>query len=302
MSFDHILLIGYGGPRRSDEVLPFLRAMSGGKNISEEQLQSSAQRYKVIGGLSPYHNEVMRFAVRLEKKIQDSGIHLPVFVGMKNWRPFLAEVLTGVRQKGHQKGLAIVLSAFPGAVAGARYKESLRAAQVPGLEYVFVEDWHDHELFIQAQAGEVQKTLEIMPDEERTVTPVVFTFHSLPLATGQGSYDQEARKASALVAKQAGHAKWSVAYQSRPPGTSGSWLGPDIYEVIGAMAKAGEKRVIVVPLGFFCDHVEILYDLDCGARRCAQRSGIEFLRAQTVIHHAKILALFKELIRRKLKA
>ncbi len=302
MNFDHILLIGYGGPRNSEEVLPFLRTMAEGKNISEERLQMSARRYEAIGGASPYHDEVIGFADRLGKTLRECGIPLPVFVAMKNWKPFLAEVLAGIRQKGHRKGLAIILTAFPGAVAGARYKESLKAAQVPGLEYVFVEGWYAHELFIEAQAEEVKKILDVLPEKERAATPVVFTFHSLPAVTGQGSYEKEARETSALIAKLTGHANGFVAYQSKPLNAGGAWIGPDIVDVIGQTAKAGGKRVIVVPLGFFCDHVEVLYDLDHEARECARAFGVEFLRARTVIHHAKIIVMFQELIRQKLAA
>ena len=296
MNFDHVLLIGYGGPRTSEEVLPFLKGRAEGRNISEEKLLASTRRYEAIGGASPYYKEVRRFAERLEKTLRASGLALPVYVGMKHWKPFLAETLLEIRQKGHQKGLAIMLNVFPGAAAGARYKESLQASKIPGLDYVFVEGGYDNNLFVDAQAAEVKKVLMTIPDEERASTPVVFTFHSLPEGAAQG-YVEETKAGSALVADRLSHSAWSVAYQSKPLDAGGAWLGPDISEVIEQLAKVGQKRVVVVPLGFFCDHVEILYDLDIEAGRRARFHNIEYLRPRTVIHHPKITDLFLQWIK-----
>ena len=296
MNFDHVLLIGYGGPRTSEEVMPFLKGRAEGRNISEEKLWASARRYEAIGGASPYHKEVIHFADHLEKTLRANGISLPVYVGMKHWKPFLAEVLLEIRQKGHQKGLAIMLNVFPGAAAGARYKESLQAAKIPRLDYIFVEGGYNQNLFVEAQAEEVRKTLDSVPEEDRAATPVVFTFHSLPENTAQG-YAEEARAGSALVAWRLNHSVWSVAYQSKPLDAGGAWLGPDIGDVIERLSKAGDKRVVIVPLGFFCDHVEILYDLDIEASRRARSCPVEYLRARTVIRHPKITDLFLQWVK-----
>ena len=305
MELDHILLIGYGGPRTSGEVMPFLKKMTGGRDISGEALQRIAHNYERIGGASPYFDEVTHFAGQLQKTLSDRGRKLPVFIGMKNWHPFLDELLPEIRQKGFQKGLAIILNAFPGAVAGARYQESLKAAQAAmkgnAPEYVFSESWYEHELFIEAQAEEVRRVLENVPAQERGSVPLVFTFHSLPVKEGKpSSYSEEANAAAALTSNRLGHSKRSVVYQSKPVNAPGPWLGPDINDTIRQLAEAGEKKVVIIPLGFFCNHVEILFDLDIKARETAERMKVEYLRAGTVIHHPKILGLFQELVEKNL--
>ena len=301
MDLDHILLIGYGGPRTPGEVMSFLKGMTGVRNIPEEVLRMVAHNYERIGGTSPYFDEVTRFARQLRKTLCDRGMKLPVFTGMKNWHPFLDELLLEIREKGHRKGLAIILNAFPGAAVGARYKESLQAAQATlkgnAPEYIFAEGWYDHELFMEAQAEEIRRVLEKVPAGDRGSVPLVFTFHSLPVKHGKPSgYPEEANAAAALIANRLGNSRWSVVYQSKPVNAQGPWLGPDINNVIRQLAEAGEKRVVVVPLGFFCDHVEILFDLDIKARETAERMKVEYLRAETVIHHPKILGLFQELV------
>ena len=304
MKFDHILLMGHGGPRKREEVMPFLKAMTEGKNVPVERLNSVARNYEMTGGASPYHDEVIQFAKRLEMSLKDAGMDLPVFVGMKHWHPFFKDVLSGIHLKGHGKGLGIALNAFCGASEGIRYRESLEVARTslkaPALRYDFLKGWHEQKLFIEAQAEEVSNVLGILPEKGRRDTVILFSFHSLPVRTErketEGRYPEEAHAASALVAKELGHAKWAVAYQSKPPETKEPWLGPDICDAIEKLAESGEKRVVVVPLGFLCDHVEILYDLDCKACGVAEKNGMEYLRAKTVIGHSKIMRLFAEMI------
>lgn len=301
---DHILLMGHGGPRRREEVMPFLTSMTEGKNVPAERLNAVARHYEMTGGASPYHDAVTGFSKRLEKALKDAGMDLPVFTGMKHWHPFFKDVLSGIHLKGYGKGLGIALNAFGGAAAGIRYRESLEAAKTslkaPGLEYVFLEGWHEEKLFIEAQAEAIAEIFKPLPENERCGMPLIFSFHSLPVKAGSG-YSGEARAASALVAQDLGHAKWSVAYQSKPAETSEPWLGPDIGEELERLAKSGEKRVTVVPLGFLCDHVEILYDLDHKARGVAEKNGMEYLRARTVIDHPKITRLLTELIAKKFR-
>lgn len=305
MELDHILLIGYGGPRTSEEVMPFLKGMMHGRNIPEAVLKAVARNYEQIGGASPYSKEVIRFAEQWGRMLGDSGINLPVYVGMKNWHPFLEDVLPKLRQKGHRKGLAIILNAFPGAVTGAKYKESLRTARAileePAVDYVFQNAWHEEELFIEAQADEIRKVLEKVPADERKKARILFTFHSLPARpeekASESGYPGEALAAAKLVAQRLGYSRWEVVYQSKPAHVSGPWLGPDINKVIERSAKDGIKRIVAVPLGFFCDHVEILFDLDVRARETAERMNMEYLRAGTVIHGPKIKELFLRFIR-----
>ena len=304
MSFDHILLVGYGAPVTAEEVTPYLRSMSEGRGVPEERLKAVAQHYEVIGGASPYNAQVSDFRDRLEAELRSSGIRLPIFTGMKNWHPFLKDALPEIYQKGFRKGMAIPLTPYRSASSGAGYKESLKAALVAAgmedLKYQFIEGWHDQKLFIEAEAEEVSRALQVVVPAERSGTPILFSFHSLPACHDPVNpvsfYDEEASAASALVAKRLGHSKWFVVYQSRPVSVREAWLTPEIEDAVKVLAAKGEKRILVVPLGFLCDHTEILYDLDFAARLKIENAGMEYLRAKTVLRHPKITTLFRTLI------
>ncbi len=323
MNFDHILLLGYGAPERAEEVMPYLRSMSEGRGVPEERLKSIARHYELIGGASPYNFQVSEFSVRLEREFGSEGIGLPIFTGMKNWHPFLGDTLRGIYQKGLRRGMAIPLTPYRAASAGAGYKESLESIRAAlgmnDLCYHFSEGWSDQPLFIEAEEAEVSCALQTVAPAERAEIPILFSFHALPVhhdpAHPVSRYAEEARAASALVAERMGHKKWTVVYQSRPGfqrsrharvaltaslrspvSVPETWLSPEIGEAIKSLAAKGEKRVLVVPLGFICDHAEILYDLDHAVREAVEKSGMKYLRAKTVLHHPKIAALFRALI------
>jgi protoporphyrin/coproporphyrin ferrochelatase len=310
MNFDHILLIGYGAPSKPEEVMPYLRAMSEGRGVPEDRLKTVAKHYELIGGGSPYNEQVSNFKVHLEQELRSSGIPLPVFAGMKNWNPLLKDVLPEIYRKGFRKGLAIPLTPYQSASSGAGYKESLGSiCSVPGmndLRYQFIEGWHDQEPFIEAEAEDVSRVLQAIDPAERAATPVLFSFHSLPVsrdpADPMSYYAEEAHATSALVAERLGHKKWAVVYQSRPVSAKMAWLSPEIGEEINSLAARSEKRVLVVPLGFLCDHAEILYDLDHAAREVIEKSGMEYLRSRTVLHHPMIVTLLRTLIEKAMAA
>ena len=304
MNFDHVLLVGYGAPASTEEVMPYLRSMSKGRGVPEERLEALARHYELIGGASPYNAQVSDFGGRLVRELCAARIDLPVFTAMKNWHPFPGEVLREIYQKGFRRGLAIPLTPYKSASSGAGYKEnfesSLFASEMKDPSYQFIEGWYDQELFIEAEAEEISRVFQTIVPAERSGTPILFSFHSLPVhrdpANPMSRYADEASAASALVAKRLGHSKWSVVYQSRPVSAREAWLGPEIEEEVKTLAAKGEKRVLVVPLGFLCDHAEILYDLDHAVRKVIEKAGMGYLRAKTVLHHPKITALFRSLI------
>lgn len=325
MNFDHILLMGYGAPTKADEVMPFLRSMIEGRGVPEERLKALARHYELIGGGSPYNAQVSDFRERLATELRGAGIDLPVFTGMKNWHPFLKDILLEIHQKGFRKGLAIPLTPYRSASSGTGYRENLgsllSASGINDLHYQWIEGWHEQKLFIEAEAEEVSNMLLTIDPAERTGTPILFSFHSLPVSRNPANpvslYTKEARAVSALVAKQLGHSKWSVVYQSRSLSAcedwpsrpreragivgipaKGAWLSPEIQEEVKALAAKGEKKVLVVPLGFLCDHAEILYDLDYAARERVEKAGMKYLRARTVLHHPKIALLLRTLIKK----
>jgi ferrochelatase len=308
MNFDHILLVGYGAPAKAEEVMPYLRVMSAGRGLSEERLKAIAKHYEVIGGASPYNAQALDFKERLEKELCAAGIRLPVFLGMKNWNPFLKDVLPEIYRKGLRHGLAIPLTPYRSSSSGAGYQESLRSvctdSGIKDLHHHFIEGWHDQQLFIEAEAEEISRGLQVIGSADRARVPILFSFHSLPVhhdpVNPISRHDEEARAASALVAERLGHKKWAVVYQSRPASAKETWLGPEIEGEVRALAAKGEKNVLVVPLGFICDHAEVLYDLDHQTRLVAEGAGMRYLRSGTVLGHPKIVTLLKELIRKSM--
>jgi len=288
--------------------MPYLRSMSEGRGVPEERLHAVAKHYEVIGGGSPYTQQISGFRERLGNELYEAGIDLPVFMGMKNWHPFFKEALPEIYQKGFRKGLAIPLTPYRSASAGAGYPKSLAhscsVSGLNGLRYQFIEGWHDREFFIEAEADEVSRVLQSVVPAERAGVLILFSFHSLPVSRGPADpashYADEARAASALVAEKLGHKKWTVVYQSRPLSAHTAWLSPEIGEEIKVLVSKGEKRVLVVPLGFVCDHAEILYGLDHEVRELTEKAGMEYLRARTVLHHPKLTVLFRMLIEKAL--
>lgn len=304
MRFDHILLMGYGAPAESVEVEPYLRAMSRGRDIPEERLKTLAVHYDQIGGASPYNAQVLDFRNRLEKELTVTGTALPVFCGMMHWHPQMKEAVSWIFHQGLRKGLAVPLTPYRSAAAGAGYRKHLESicagAELSGLAYEFLEGWQGKDAFLEAEAEEISRALGSFSPEERADVSVLFSFHSLPVcadpADPLSDYDTEARATVVRIAERLGHSKWSVVYQSRPVSTRGSWLGPEIEAEILALAAKGEKRVLVAPLGFLCDNAEVLYDLDHAARQAAEGCGMKYLRARTVLHQPRIAELLRALI------
>lgn len=319
-SFDHVLIIGFGGPTQREEILPFLEHVARGRNIPEERLKEVSHHYEAVGGLSPYNAYTFQLAEKLKAALQADGFALPVFVGMRNWHPFLDEPLSDIKVRGLKKGVGIILAPHRSETSYERYIQNVNdARQAVGaaeVQYEYLKPWHDHPLFIQAQADEVRKILSPLSSPARKETHLLFSAHSIPLdMPGCARYQEGFRQSSALVASELGVDRWSIAYQSRsgnpsqlPRAGAGRgdqaaigrlarpWCEPDVVSVIRQLASKGEKRVALVPVGFLCDNVEVLYDLDIEAREEAEKAGLQYLRARTVTDHPKFVSMLKTLI------
>ncbi len=290
---DHLLLIGFGGPEKSEELRPFLERLTRGTRIPEERLREVESHYRVTGGFSPYN----RHAQRLAEKLREQS-DLPVFLGMRNWRPFLSDTLREIAGKGLRRGVAVVLAPHRSEASFGRYvkslEESVREAAAP-VEYDLLPAWHDHSGFIEAQAARIRPLLN-----GGAGAHLLFTAHSIPMEmSGTSSYAAEIAVSAGAVAEAVGAARWSVAYQSRsgPPGQP--WLGPDVLAEIRRLKTEGVRVLVAVPIGFLFDHTEVLYDLDVEAKQIAEQEGLEFLRAPTVMDHPQFVRMFAELIKER---
>ena len=302
---DSVLLIAFGGPTRSEEIRPFLENVTRGRRILPERVDEVAHHYERIGGRSPLNELTFKQADGLRALLEREGIALPVFVGMRNWHPYLAETLAEMVEKRCQRALGIILSSFQTEASWERYQENVaeaRATVGPAApEMIYAEPWFDHPRFIEAVADRAQKALEALPSARRLGTPLVFTAHSVPVAMAERSpYIQQLTQASRLVAERLGHDRWMIAYQSRSGSPPEPWLEPDITRVIRELARDGAQDLAIVPIGFVVDHVEVLYDLDVEAREIAERSGIRFHRARAVNDHPAFIAMLADLVTRGL--
>jgi len=300
---DAVLLIAFGGPTAPDEIRPFLDNVARGRRIPAERLEEVAHHYELMpGGRSPLNELTERQASALRRVLAAAGVSLPVFVGMRNWRPFLADTLAAMAAAGHRRAVGIILSPFRSEASWERYMGDVAAARagVPTApEVVFTPAWSTHPRFIEAAADSVTAALREVPAAERADAPVVFTAHSIPRAMAEASpYVDDFTAAARAVAERLGIARWSVAYQSRSGSPREPWLEPDIGSVIQQLAAKDVRHLLVMPLGFVCDHVEVLYDLDVEARALAAEHGVALHRAAAVNDHPAFVAMLADLVAR----
>lgn len=300
-NFDHVLIIGFGGPTKKEEILPFLRQVAKGRNIPEARLEEVGRHYERVGGFSPYNAYALQLAARLKDALQNQGQPRPVFVGMRNWHPFFHETLAEIKKLGLKQGIGVILAPHRCEASYERYirdvDDARRAARAEEILYQYLKPWHDHPLFIQAQADEARKILEGFSPDARSETYVLFSAHSIPLdMPGCTGYQEEILESCKLVAAELGVADWSLAYQSRSGNPRQPWLEPDVAGVIQSLSATGKKRVLIVPIGFLCNNVEVLYDLDVEAREKAEKCGLQYFRAQTVTEQPKFVAMLQSLI------
>ena len=302
---DAVLLIAFGGPDGPEAIRPFLEIVTAGRRIPAERLEEVAHHYEVIGGRSPIGELNQRQAQGLERALAREGIALPVFVGMRNWHPFLRDTLGAMKAAGHRRALGIILSSLQTEASWDRYIADVGAARdalgAGAPEVVFAPAWGDHPLFVSTIAERAAEALSGVPPERREAAPLVFTAHSVPVAMAAGSpYAAQVETAAKLIAGRLGRSRWSVAYQSRSGAPSDPWLEPDICDAIRALARGGARDVVVVPVGFVCDHVEVLYDLDVEARALADGLGVAYHRALAANDHPGFIALLADLVRREM--
>jgi protoporphyrin/coproporphyrin ferrochelatase len=305
--FDSVLLIAFGGPEKREDIGPFLEIVSAGRRIPLERLEEVAHHYELIGGRSPLNELTMRQAEGLRRALQRDGVPTPVYVGMRNWHPFLHETLAEMRDRGCRRTLGIILSSFQAEASWERYVADVAAARekvgAGAPEVAYAPPWAEHPGFIDAMVARAADALAQVPAQEpvakRADALLIFTAHSVPVAMASGSpYARQLEGAARVIAGRLGHARWQVAYQSRTGAPSDPWIEPDICDALRGAKVQGIEDVVVVPIGFVCDHVEVLYDLDVEARAVAAEVGLRFHRAQTANDHPAFIAMLADLVTR----
>ena len=294
MRADAVLLLAFGGPTRPEEIRPFLDNVTRGRRIPPDRLEAVARHYERIGGRSPLNELTFRQAAGLRRALPE----LPVFVGMRNWAPYVDEAMTQMTMAGVRRAVGIVLSPHATEASRDRYVESVDAARTAigprAPTVVYPASWHVHPRFVEAVAdGLATARAAVAPD-----APVVFTAHSIPTASAdQSPYVRELTETATAVASVLGVSRWQLAYQSRSGNPRDPWLEPDVNDVLRSLAADGARDVVVAPIGFVCDHVEVLYDLDVEARETAAALGLRFARASTVNDHPAFIAMLADVVR-----
>jgi protoporphyrin/coproporphyrin ferrochelatase len=296
---DSIMLIGFGGPTDLSEVRPFLDRVLQGRPVPRERYEEVVHHYELLGGRSPYNDLTMRQAAALRTVLGRDGIEVPVAIGMRNTPPFMDDVLRELAAKGARRTFGLILAAHRCEASWDRYQADIDAAcervgaSAPELEYPA--EWHNHPLFIDAAADRVRDALGRLTVQDRENTELIFTAHSIPLTMASRSpYVEQIRESAAMVAAAVGNPNWRIAYQSRSGSPRDPWLAPDVNEVLRGLAG---HAVVVVPIGFLCDHVEVLCDLDIEAAQIAREAGVTMVRAGTVSDHPRFIEMMATLAR-----
>ena len=295
---DAVLMIGFGGPTRADEVRPFLDNVLRGRPIPRERYEEVVHHYDLLGGCSPYNDLTMRQAAALRAELEKKGVRVPVAVGMRNWKPYIADAMRSLADGGARRVLAFIMAAHRSEASFERYQATVDDARdslgEAAPEVVYPQPWHDHPLFVTAVASRVREALSRLDLPERSRARLIFTAHSIPLAMADaGPYVEQLTQSARIVAADLGIDTWQFAYQSRSGNPREAWLEPDIKETLRGLDA---KTAVVVPIGFLCDHVEVLYDLDIEAAQVARDVGIRMERAPTVGDHPLFIEMMASIV------
>lgn len=303
---DSVLLLAFGGPTSRDEIRPFLDNVLRGRPIPQERYDEVVSRYEMFGGVSPLTRLTIRQAEGLRDVLARDGHPLPVYVGMRHWKPSIREALSTMAGQDHEWGVGLILGAHPSAASRDAYFDAVQTAQdevgpaAPRIDYTG--DWFDHPLFIEALADRVGDALAALPDDRRGAASLLFTGHSLPVKMSDASgYAASLQCTAGLVAGALGIDDWSLVWQSRSGSPREPWLEPDIVDELSAQQQRGARDVVVAPIGFVCDHFEVLYDLDTAARAAAGKLGLGFQRAGTVGDHPAFLRMLAAVVQETIR-
>ena len=299
--YDAVLVLSFGGPEGMDDVMPFLENVLRGRNVPPERMREVAHHYALFGGVSPINEQCRKLIAALEEELNAAGPRLPVYWGNRNWHPFLADTLRRMKADGVKRALAFVTSAYSSYSGCRQYLENIEQARAevgdgaPAVEKLRA--FYNHPGFVEPNAEHLRAALEQIPAQRRAEAHVAFTAHSIPVSMSSNcDYRSQFLEAARLVAEGAGHGRWQLVFQSRSGPPSQPWLEPDICDHLRGLKASGARDVVVAPIGFISDHVEVLFDLDTEARAVSDEIGLDMIRAATVGTHPSFVKMIRELI------
>ncbi|HLJ48340.1 MAG TPA: ferrochelatase [Bryobacteraceae bacterium] len=299
-NFDSLVVISFGGPENPTEVIPFLENVLRGKNVPHQRMLEVAEHYYHFGGKSPINDQNRELVAAVREILEREGPAIPVYWGNRNWHPFLADTLRQMRADGCRRALAFATSAFSSYSGCRQYLEDIVRARTEvgdgAIEVEKLRIFYNHPRFIAALTDRVRDAFSQLPNAQ-----LVFTAHSIPSYMAQtNDYEKQLKEACRLVGEQLEQPEWTLAYQSRSGPPNQPWLGPDIVDTLREIRSHGVRDVVVAPIGFISDHMEVLYDLDTEARAVCVELGLNMVRAGTVGVHPEMAAMIRELVMERL--
>jgi ferrochelatase len=303
--FDSVLLISFGGPQGLDDIRPFLANVLRGRRVSPARVEEVARHYELFGGVSPITAATERQAEGLRLRLAAAGRPLPVYVGMRNWHPLLPDTLRRMHTGGMRRAVGFIAAAQHSNSSCQQYKENVAAARTElrthgaDVEVTYVGSWFDHPGFIETNAAHVREALLRLPEPARHSARLVFTAHSIPLSMAERCrYREQLLQSALLVAEAAGLRDWVLVYQSRSGRPEDPWLEPDVCDYLRWARERGLAAVVLCPIGFVTDHIEVLYDLDHEAAAVCREIGLDCARAEAANDDPLFLDMMADMVTR----
>ena len=300
--YEAILLVSFGGPEGPDEVMPFLENVLRGKNVPRERMLEVAEHYQHFGGISPISQQCRELISALRALFADNGPDLPIYWGNRNWHPLLADTMRQMQADGIKRSLGFVTSVFSSYSGCRQYREDIARAQdevgdgAPRVDKL--RSFFNHPGFVIAMQERVKAAVAQIPIQRQAATQLLFTAHSIPLSMAAGcAYEIQLRDSCRLVAEAVPSLHWELVYQSRSGPPTQEWLEPDVCDRLKQISEdKSATDVVIVPIGFISDHMEVLFDLDTEAQQLCTKIGLNAIRASTVGTHPKFIQMIRDLI------
>ena len=306
-SYDAILIVSFGGPEKRDDVIPFLENVLRGKPVPRERMLEVAEHYYHFDGVSPINSQVREFIAALRPELDRAGINLPIYWGNRNWHPLLPDTMRQMAQDGVRRALAYFTSAYSSYSGCRQYRENVaQAREMVGPEAPTIDKlrvFYNHPDFIAASVERIRTAFDRLPEASRDSAQVAFTAHSIPLSMANNcNYAAQLNETCRLIAAELelSPERWNLVFQSRSGRPSDPWLEPDIVDHIRSLHERGTKSLVIAPVGFLSDHMEVLFDLDEEALSVCSELGITMSRAATVGSHPLFVGMVRELIQERL--
>jgi ferrochelatase len=312
MNYDAILVVSFGGPESKDEVIPFLENVLRGRNVPRERMLAVAEHYYHFEGKSPINQQTRELIAAMEAELERNGPKLPIYWGNRNWHPLLPETLRRMKQDGVRRALAFVTSAYSSYSGCRQYREDIARAQgevgrsqcgAGAPEVDKLRAFFNHPAFIDATVERVRDAMHDIPEDARGNVQIVYTAHSIPVSMANScDYVKQVEEVRRLVSGALGHQNDAhkndvLVYQSRSGAPGQPWLEPDVLDYLRRVKLENlASAVVLAPIGFISDHMEVLYDLDVEARQLCDSLALPMARAKTVGVHPKFIGMIRELI------